>query len=124
MKIQQRSPIKINLDSLRTHHTRGESDTWIANSLGVSQTGITRARQKLGLKPNFLCAANKNNKDPQEIYADYIKRSRRFKKQNKDILDQKQKEYRSTPEHKKKHRDYERARRAREKEKRLQHGNN
>lgn len=111
--IKKRKSIKIDLDALRYWHARGKSDTWIAGHLGVSQTGVSRARQKLSLVPNFLCHINDNDKEPHELYADYIHRGRDYKKENKDILRKKQKIAHSTREYRKKHREYERARRSR-----------
>lgn len=112
-EIQKRKSFKINLATLRRWHSKGKSDRWIAIKLGVSQTGVSRARQKLGLVPNFLCYANEDlEKPPNEIYEDYIYRGREYKIDNKETLKKKNKIFVSTKEYRKRHRDNEKVRRA------------
>ncbi len=112
-EIQKRKSFKIDLDALRRWHSKGKSDHWIAAKLGVSQTGISRARQKSGLVPNFLCCANDNTeKLPNEIYEEYIHRGRKYKEDNKDYLVKINKKNSKTEKCRKRHREYEKVRRA------------
>ena len=68
MKIQKRKALKIDPAALKYWWSKGLSDHSIAEKLGVSQTGVSRARQKLTLDPNFLCHINGDEKPPVEIY--------------------------------------------------------
>lgn len=111
-EIQKRKSFKINLAALRRWHSKGKSDRWIAIKLGVSQTGVSRARQKIGLEPNFLCRANDNEKTPNEIYESYIYRGRAYKIDNEENLRKKNKIFASTKECRKRHRDNAKVRRA------------
>lgn len=73
----------IDEEGLRTLWALGYSDGKIAKVMGASQTGITRARQRLNLQSNFLSPPHSmSEKDPKEIYEESISRSKEWKSDN------------------------------------------
>jgi hypothetical protein len=81
---------KIDLEQLQVLWNCGMSDREIAKNLSkeqgipISQTGVTRARQRLGLAPHFHHNANKKDdlRSPEEIYDESRLRANQWKKDN------------------------------------------
>jgi len=72
---------KIDEDELKRLHAKGLSDGKIAEELDASQTGVSRARQRLGLEPNFEFPGNPEG-DPKQFYEDSKARARQWKEDN------------------------------------------
>ena len=80
---------KIDEKELQILWNCGMSDKAIAAKLteiqgiSISQSGVTRARQRLGLSPHFHHNANpKTQKDPRSIYDESRERANQWKKDN------------------------------------------
>lgn len=83
MKKEYRSYVKIDRKKLEILHAKGLSDRKIAEELGASQTGISRARQSMGLEPNFEFPGNPEG-NPKQFYEDSKERARQWKEENKN----------------------------------------
>jgi hypothetical protein len=88
-KEQESKRTKIDEEELQILWNVGLSDTAIAKKLtekqgiSISQTGVTRARQRLGLAPHFEHNANKQRKkEPKQIYEESRLRANQWKKEN------------------------------------------
>lgn len=68
----------INEFKLRNMYAKGMTEREIAKSLNVSQTGVSRARQRLGIEAHIP----KTTKSPREIYDESRARAMRWKKDN------------------------------------------
>ncbi len=86
--------IRINEKKLKKLHKLGYSDKIISKKLGASKAGICRARQRMGLKPNFhsnkykkglinkIMSLGNDNRTPRKIYENDLKKSKQWRKDN------------------------------------------
>lgn len=81
MKREYRKYTRINERELKRLHNKGFSDGGIAKELDASQTGVSRARQRLGLEPNFEFPGNPEG-NPKQFYNDALDRAIQWKKNN------------------------------------------
>jgi hypothetical protein len=70
--------LRIDDDQLQDLWNLGLSDRAIAKKLGCSQTGVTRARQRLNLPSHF----GGDPRPPREIYEESRERANAWKRQN------------------------------------------
>ena len=78
--MRPRKPFKIDENVLYELWKKKWSDTQIAEFLDVSKSGVSVARNRLGLESNY----RKYHKSPDEIYRGKIKRARKWKLNNSD----------------------------------------
>jgi len=76
---------KIDDEELKELHAVGRSDGEIAEALDASQSGVSRARQRLGLEPNFKFPGNPEG-DPKQFYEDSKTRAKQWKKDNPEVV--------------------------------------
>ncbi len=76
--VLKRKPRKIDENALRGLWKKKWSDTQIAELMGVSKSGVSAARNRLGLPSNYI----KNPESPDEIHKRRIKRAREWKRNN------------------------------------------
>lgn len=72
----------IDENTVRRLHSKGFSDHEIANEIGASQTGVCRARQRIGLHPHFSFGPQGLDENPKDIYARSLERSKDWKALN------------------------------------------